>query len=92
MLAHPTPAQRVTALGRPQLTARLSALEFLSTGIAAGVIFQELAFAVGAVMPGTQEVAYWITGAIVAVPVCAVTIAALWRHCLARPARCGAPR
>ena len=85
LLAHPTSIQRAAALNRPQLTARLSMLEFLSIGIGAGVIFQELAFAVGAVMPGAPQAAYWITGAIVAGPVSAVTIAALWRHCLVGP-------
>lgn len=85
LLTHPTTRRRKDVLKKPQMTARLSVLEFLSTGIAAGVIFQELALAVGAVMPGAEETGYWITGAIVAVPVCAVTITALWRHSLAGP-------
>jgi hypothetical protein len=85
LLAHPVPAERIAVLDRPQLAARLSAAEFVSIGIAAGFIFQELAFAVGAVLPAAPEAAYWITGAVVAVPVCVVAITALWRHELAGP-------
>lgn len=85
LLAHPSPAGRIAVLSEPRLTARLSPAEFLSTGIAAGLIFQELAFAIGAVLPAHPEVAYWITGAVMAVPVCHVTITGIWRHELAGP-------
>jgi len=81
--AHPTEAQRAATLAEPRRAARLAVPEFLSAGVAAGVIFQEVAFAVGAPLPGTA--AYWITGAVVAVPVCLVTVTALWRHELAGP-------
>ena len=91
LFAHPAPARRVAMLARPQRAARLSVIEFLSTGLAAGVIFQELAFAAGAVLPSSQESAYWLTGAIVAVPVSLVTITALWRHELAGPGPVGIP-
>ena len=83
--AHPTPAQRAAVLEHPELSARLSLMEFLSVAIAGGVMFYEVAFAVGAVAPALPLGAYWITGAIVAAPVCLVTVSALWRHELAGP-------
>jgi hypothetical protein len=91
LLAHPAPARRVAVLAQPRQAARLSVIEFLSIGLAAGVVFQELAFAVGAILPSSQQAAYWITGAIVAVPVSLVTITALWRHELAGPGPVGMP-
>jgi hypothetical protein len=80
--AHPMAARRAAALRVPALTARVSVLEFASIGVAAGVVFQELALALGAALPST-EVAYWITGAIIGLPICVVTVTALWRHELA---------
>lgn len=85
LLAHPSHARRAAVLDQPRLAARLMVLEFLSVGIGAGVIFQELAFAVGALLPRAAEAAYWITGAAVAVPVCLVAVNALWRHEQAGP-------
>lgn len=85
--SHPSPAKRLRVLSRPALAARLSVAEFLSTGIAVGVVFQELAFAIGALVPGSRASAYWITGAMMAVPVCLVTVTALWRHELSGPGR-----
>jgi Peptidase family M48 len=82
--AHPAAGLRASALRAPARTARLSVLEFASIGIAAGVVFQELALALGAALPST-EVAYWITGAIIGLPIGVVTVSALWRHELAVP-------
>jgi hypothetical protein len=78
--AHPRPADRLAVLHDPRLAARLSLPEFLSIGLAVGLIFQELAFAIDAVLPAAPDVAYWITGAIMAIPVSLVTVSAVWRH------------
>jgi Zn-dependent protease with chaperone function len=85
--AHPAPGLRASALRAPARTARLSVLEFASIGIAAGVVFQELALALGAALPST-ELAYWITGAIIGLPVSVVTVSALWRQELSGPDPC----
>ncbi len=89
--SHPAPARRLRVLSRAALAARLPVAEFLSTGIAVGVVFQELAFAAGALLPGSRDSAYWITGAMMAVPMCLVTVTALWRHELAGPGRLRLP-
>jgi len=81
---HPQTARRAAALRQPARTARLSMLEFASIGVAAGVIFQELALALSVVF-SSAEVAYWITGAVVGLPICVVTVSALWRHELDGP-------
>jgi len=86
LCSHPSPAKRLSVLSSPALAARLPVLEFLSTGIATGVVFQELAFAVEALLPGSGEAAYWIAGALMAVPLCLVTMTALWRDELDGPA------
>jgi hypothetical protein len=85
LLAHPAPADRIAVLRDPRLAARLSVAEFLGTGIAAGLIFQELAFAVDAALRASPDVAYWITGAIMAIPVCLIAVTAVWRHEVSGP-------
>jgi Peptidase family M48 len=85
LLAHPSWDRRKDVVNCPQLAARLSVSEFFSVGVAGGVIFQELAIGATAALPGAAVTAYWVTGVIVAIPLCAVLASALWRHQTAGP-------
>ncbi len=75
--AHPSPARRAAVLENPRLLSKLSLPDFAVTGLAAGAIFQELAIAVGAVLPNNQTAAYCIAGLIIAIPIGLICVTGL---------------
>ncbi|MEV8638262.1 M48 family metalloprotease [Streptosporangium sp. NPDC051023] len=87
---HPRIARRLEVLRSPALLMRPSVAEAVASGIAAGVIVDELGVILQAVLPVPSLVAYWAAGAVAAFPVSGVVGLGLWRAASARTLTWGA--
>ncbi|MFI1921762.1 hypothetical protein [Streptomyces sp. NPDC020377] len=98
LASHPTSATRLDVLADPARAWGVSAAECLATGLAAGLLFTELALLVSSLMPGRAQLAYSITGLLIGWAVAGVVVVAWWRAVAVghrdasgrRPARAGA--
>ncbi|MGW2046099.1 M48 family metalloprotease [Streptomyces sp. NPDC001858] len=79
LASHPTSAARLGVLADPARTWGLSAAECLTTGLAAGLLFTDLALLVASLMPGQIQLAYTVTGLLVGWAVAGVATVAWWR-------------
>ncbi|MEV1061871.1 M48 family metalloprotease [Streptomyces sp. NPDC050263] len=79
LASHPTAAARLDVLADPARTWGLSASACLTTGLAAGLLFTDLALLVVSLMPTQVQLAYTLTGLIVGWAVAGVTTVAWWR-------------
>ncbi|SEE05101.1 hypothetical protein SAMN05216532_6744 [Streptomyces sp. 2231.1] len=66
LATHPTPAARLAVLGDPARSWGLSSAECLTTGLAAGLVFTDLALLVSAALPGHTQLAYGAAGMLTA--------------------------
>ncbi|MFE6821061.1 hypothetical protein [Streptomyces sp. NPDC057690] len=79
LASHPTSATRLDVLADPARAWGVSAAECLATGLAAGLLFTELALLVASLMPGRAQLAYGITGLLTGWAVAGVVVVAWWR-------------
>ncbi|MFI1034544.1 M48 family metalloprotease [Streptomyces sp. NPDC020951] len=93
LASHPTSAARLGVLADPARTWGLSAAECLTTGLAAGLLFTDLALLVASLMPTQVQLAYTLTGLLVGWAVAGVATVAWWRAVAVghRDARGGRP-
>ncbi len=79
LATHPTPAARLAVLGDPARSWGLSSAECLTTGLAAGLVFTDLALLVSAALPGHTQLAYSVAGLLTGWAVAGVVTVAWWR-------------
>ncbi|MFE2583116.1 hypothetical protein [Streptomyces sp. NPDC059378] len=77
--SHPTPAARLDVLADPARSWGVSPFESLATGLAAGLLFTDLALLVAALMPTRTQLAYTVTGLLTGWLIAAVATVAWWR-------------
>ncbi|MFI5468604.1 hypothetical protein ACIA6D_00065 [Streptomyces cacaoi] len=98
LASHPTSGTRLGVLADPARSWGVSAAECLATGLAAGLLFTELALLVAALLPGRAQLAYGVTGLLTGWAMAGVVVVAWWRAVAVghrdasgwRPARAGA--
>ncbi|MEU5973216.1 hypothetical protein [Streptomyces sp. NPDC047315] len=79
LATHPTRRARLDVLARPARLWGLGPAESLVTGLAAGLVFTDLALLVTALTPDSIATGYRITGALTGWAVAGVVTVALWR-------------
>ncbi|MGW1721643.1 M48 family metalloprotease [Streptomyces sp. NPDC002306] len=98
LASHPTSAARLDVLADPARSWGVSSFECLATGLAAGLLFTDLALLVAALMPTWTQLAYTVTGLLTGWMIAGVVTVAWWRAVAVghrdgaglRPARAGA--
>ncbi|MFG2944795.1 hypothetical protein [Streptomyces adustus] len=79
LASHPTSADRLDVLADPARTWGVSPFESLATGLAAGLLFTDLALLVAALMPTRTQLAYTVTGLLTGWAIAGVMTVAWWR-------------
>ncbi|KQX78559.1 M48 family metalloprotease [Streptomyces sp. Root1310] len=98
LASHPTSGTRLAVLADPARAWGVSAAECLATGVAAGLLFTELALLAASLLPGRAQLAYDLAGLLTGWMVAGVVVVAWWRAVAVghgdasggRPARAGA--
>ncbi|SEQ18760.1 Peptidase family M48 [Streptomyces sp. yr375] len=79
LASHPTTETRLAILSNPARSWGLPAAECLTTGLAAGLLFTDLALLIGALMPTRVQLAYAVAGLLTGWAVAGVVTVGWWR-------------